>query len=285
MHRYLQSFLLSALVTAASSALAADVVPAAPAKASAEAPPAPRHAPGDPYVAVNGVTLPAIYADILRQDLAGRGRTPSDEDVLDALVNTELMVQEALRLGLDKPLQVQAYMEMQRKEILEKLFLDNYVKAHPIAEERIKGEYDRLKGKAGNMEYHARHILVDDEKLAKDIIAKLDGKKPAKFEDLAKKYSKDSSARSGGDLGWMAPGNLVPEFSNAMVQLKKGGHSKTPVKSQFGWHVIRLDDSRKLDFPDYEKVKDRVANQLVQQELRKHVGELRKTAKVDVLAR
>ena len=132
------------------------------------------------------------------------------------------------------------------------------------------------------MEYQPKHILVEDEKLAKQIIAQLGGKKPAKFEDLAKKYSKDPTGKEGGDLGWLSPSNVVPEFSNAMVALKKGEYSKTPVKTQFGWHIIKLQDARKIDFPAFDKVRSRIDSQLAQQDVRKYLNELRATAKIEI---
>jgi peptidyl-prolyl cis-trans isomerase C len=142
-------------------------------------------------------------------------------------------------------------------------------------------EYNKAKAKAGETEYRPRHILVNSEKEAKAVIAKLTTGKKAKFDDLAKKESKDSSAGNGGDLGWVLPANLVPEFANAMVGLKKGEISKTPVQTKFGWHVIRMEEIRKLDFPEFDKLKDRIASQMQQLQLRNYVVELRAGARVE----
>lgn len=260
--------------------------PAAPLPAgnSASAQPYRRVDPETPIARVNGVVLNAISLSMLRQERAGRGQGPqsSDEFLRDSLINAEIMAQEATKLGLDKDIGIQAALELNRKELLGRALVEDYISKHPIADERIKAEYDRLKAKAGSTEYRARHILVADEKLAKDLIAKLGGKKPAKFEDLAKTHSKDGSGKSGGDLGWMAPSNLVPEFASAMIKLKKGEVTKAPVKSQFGWHVIKLEESRAIAFPELDKAKERIANQLAQNDIRKFVGELRAVAKVEV---
>ena len=233
---------------------------------------------------VNGVSLPAIYGGFIKQSRVNRGVPPeslSDDAIRDALVNVELLAQEAVRKGLDKNATVSAAVEFQRKELLGQAVIEDFVRAHPVSEETVKAEYDKAKDNAGDMEYRPRHILVPTEKEARDLIAKLGANKKLKFEDLAKKYSKDPSAGNGGDLGWIQSSNLVPEFADAMVKLKKGETGKEPVKTRFGWHVIKLDDSRKLEFPEYDKVKGRIASQLQQLQVRKFVQELRTTAKVE----
>jgi peptidyl-prolyl cis-trans isomerase C len=264
----------AALATLAVSAQAAQTNAASPAAAD----------PNKPFLIVNGITIPASHAEVVRRDRAGRGadaENVSDEAIRDALTTLEVLAQTAERKGLDKRPDVKAVLELQRKELLVKLLQDDFVKSQTIADERIKAEYDKAKGKAGETEYLARHILVPDEKLAKDLIAQLKKDKKLKFEDLAKKHSKDSSAKDGGTLGWMVPGNLVPEFAQAMVALKKGDYTAAPVKTRFGWHIVKLEDVRKLDFPAYDKVKANIAKQLLQIDFRKHVDDLRSAAKVE----
>ncbi|MDP2787482.1 MAG: peptidylprolyl isomerase [Pseudomonadota bacterium] len=237
-----------------------------------------------PLATVNGVALPQVFANLVRQARAGRGGTPeslSDEIIRDAVVTAELLAQEATRKGLDKGPTLIAALEFQKKEILSQALIEDFVRSHPISEEVLKAEYDNAHTKAGDTEYRPRHILVNSEKEAKELIAKLTAGKKAKFEDLARKESKDPSAGNGGDLGWLPPVNLVPEFASAMVKLKKGEVSKEPVQTKFGWHVIRLEETRKLDFPAYDKLKSRIANQLQQQQLRKYVMELRAGAKIE----
>lgn len=256
---------------------AADVAPA-PAAAT-KAPEAAK-----PLATVNGVALPQVFANFVRQSRMNRGGSPeslSEEAIREAVVIAELLSQEAVRKGLDKGPTLLAAMEFQRKELLSQAVMEDFARSHPISEEAVKAEYDNAKAKAGETEYRPRHILLNSEKEAKDVIAKLTAGKKAKFEDLAKKESKDPSSGNGGDLGWTLPANLVPEFANAMVKLKKGEVSKDPVQTKFGWHVIRLEETRKLDFPAYEKLKNRIASQMQQFQLRKYVQELRAGAKIE----
>jgi len=237
-----------------------------------------------PLVVVNGEAAPAIYGNFIRQNRIKRDMPPeslTDESIKDGLVTAMLLAQEAVKKGLDKDPSVTAALQFQKMELLGRAALEDYIRAHPIKEETLKAEYDNTKAKAGESEDRTRHILVNSEKEAKELIAKLTTGKKAKFEDLAKKYSKDTSAGNGGDLGWVLPVNLVPEFAQALLKLKKGEVTKNPVQTRFGWHVIRLDDSRKLDFPEYDKIKNRIANQLQQQAIGKLVQELRATAKVE----
>lgn len=235
-----------------------------------------------PIATVNGAAIPALHADILRRERAARGQPSealSDQAIREALVASELLAQETLKRGVDKGLA--SLLEFQRRELLGRAALEKFVRERPIPEETIKAEFDKTKAAAGSTEYRARHILVNDEKTAKDLIAQLKGKKKVKFEDLAKKHSKDSSAGNGGDLGWVLPANLVPEFSTAMVGLKKGQISTAPVQSQFGWHVIQVEDTRELDFPSYEELKPRISQKLQQAQIRDWIKELASTAKVE----
>jgi len=235
-------------------------------------------------VVVNGVAVPQIYANFVRQGRVNRGGPPetlSDEAIRDAVIAAELMAQEAKRKGLDSGPTLLAAIEFQKKELLSKALMEDFVRANPISEDAVKSEYEKAKTVAGTTEYRPRHILVASEKEAKEVITRLTTGKKAKFEDLAKKHSSDSSADNGGDLGWILPANLVPEFANAMIKMKKGEITRNPVQSKFGWHVIRMDDSRKLDFPEYDKLKNRIASQMQQQQLRKYVQELRASARIE----
>lgn len=266
MHRAL--FALPLLASFSLSALAAD---AAPARTDA------------PVAVVNGVAIPPIFAEFVRQNRLSRNMPPqtlTPEALRDSLVGTELLVQEALKKGLDKEPSIAAALEFQRHELLGKAALEDYLRKRPISEETLKAEYDKAKAKAGDKEYRASHILVATEKEAKDLLTKLKNRK-TKFDDLARKYSKDSSASNGGDLGWNVPANVVPVFAQAMVALKKGQTSTEPVQTQFGWHILHLSDVRDLDFPSFEKLKDRIANQIHQQNIRRYVQALRAEAKVE----
>jgi peptidyl-prolyl cis-trans isomerase C len=237
-----------------------------------------------PLATVNGVELPQIFAAFVKKGRMNRGGAPetlTDEAIIEAVIVAELLSQEAQRKGLDKGPTLLAAMEFQKKELLSQALIEDFVRDNPISEEAVKTEYDRAKLKAGDTEYRTRHILVNTEKDAKAIISKLTTGKRAKFEDLAKKESKDTSSDNGGDLGWTLPANLVPEFAEAMVKLKKGQITRTPVQTKFGWHIIRLEETRKLDFPEYDKLKNRIASQMQQLQLRRYVQELRAGARIE----
>ena len=152
--------------------------------------------------------------------------------------------------------------------------------ANPVTDADIKAEYDKFASANSGKEYKASHILVESEDEAKAIIASI--KKGAKFEDIAKKQSKDpGSGAKGGDLDWANPGSYVPEFTEALVKLEKGKMTQTPVKSQFGWHVIRMDNMREAQLPKLDEVKPQIAQQLQQQKLAKFQEDLRAKAKVE----
>lgn len=242
-----------------------------------------------PIARVNGVAIPVIHAAFIKQSRVNRGANPetlTDESIRDALISMEVMVQEALRKNLDKEASVAAALDLQRKELLSQAAVEDYARANPVDEALVRAEYDKAKATAGDNEYRVRHILVDNEKEARTIIQTLARKnKPPKFEELAKKHSKDSSAQEGGDLGWVLPANVVPEFANAMVKLKKADFTRIPVKSEFGWHVIKLEDSRKLEFPSYEELRGRIAGQIRQQMLRRYISEVRSTARIELIGK
>ena len=171
-------------------------------------------------------------------------------------------------------------MELTRQTILINELFADFQKRNPVSDADLKAEYDKAVASQGGKEYKARHILVEKEDEAKAIIAQL--KKGGKFEDIAKKSSKDpGSGANGGDLDWAAPGNYVKEFSDAMVALQKGKMTETAVKSQFGYHIIRLDDTRDTQFPKFDEVKPQIAQQLQQQKLAKYQEDLRAKAKVE----
>ena len=163
---------------------------------------------------------------------------------------------------------------------MRELFAD-FTKKNPVTEEDMKAEYDAVKAKAGaEKEFRARHILVEKEDDAKALIAQIKG--GAKFEDLAKKNSKDpGSAQNGGDLDWAQPGNYVPEFSAAMTKLEKGKFTETPVKSQFGYHIIMLEDVRESKFPSYDEVKPQIQQKLAQEKMAKFRDSLKSKARTD----
>lgn len=236
-----------------------------------------------PVAVVNGVAIPQSQYNLLKQDRLQQGQpdnAQTDAALRDSLINAEILAQQATKMGLDKDPAMQTRLALVKTEMLAKAYLAEYVKTHPISDADLKAQYDKVKAQMGNKEYEVSHILVGSEAEAKQIIAELNSKK-AKFEDLAKKKSKDSSAAKGGLIGWAAPGNLVKEFSDAMVQLKKGEYTKTPVHTQFGWHVIRVDNIRDLKIPPFNEVKDQLRGQMEQEMVKKVITDLRASAKVE----
>lgn len=215
---------------------------------------------------VNNKPIPKQKVDDFVAALAAQGRPDTPElraAVREELIARELFVQEAEKKGLTRNADVQRQLDNVRQDILIRALIRDHLKANPIKDDEIKAEYDKIRQQAGDKEYHARHILVEKEDEAKDIIAQL--KKGAKFEELAKKSKDTGSAQSGGDLDWNTPQTFVKEFSDAMVKLEKGKFTETPVKTQFGYHVIRLDDVREAKAPPLEQVRPQI-----QQELERH---------------
>jgi len=230
---------------------------------------------------VNGKPVPSSRADTMIKQMAAQGQQDTPQlraMVKEELINREILMQEADREGLSNTPDVKNQMEIARQSIVIRALVSNYIKKNPVSEADMKAEYDRFKAQAGDKEYHARHILVDKEEDAKAIIAKL--KSGAKFEDLAKQSKDPGSAANGGDLDWASPASFVKPFSDAMVSLKKGQFTDTPVKTQFGYHVIKLEDVRAAKVPTFEEVKPQIAEQLQQQKLQAFQQELRKKAKI-----
>jgi peptidyl-prolyl cis-trans isomerase C len=231
---------------------------------------------------VNGVSIPQSRIDMRVKAITAQNQNDTPElrkAVREDMINLEVMAQEAARLGLDKDTEVMQQIDLAKQSVLVGAFVQDYAKKHPISEDLLKQEYDRLKTTLGDKEYNARHILVETEAEAKDIIAQL-GKK-GKFEKLAKKSKDAGSASQGGSLGWTIPGRFVPEFANALLNLKKGEYTKTPVQSKFGWHVIQLDDTREMKAPPFEEVKPQLQQRLHQQAIKKAIEDLRDKAKIE----
>lgn len=258
------------------------LTPLAQAQTPAPATPAPAAASDKPLAVVNGKEIPALYGDLVKREMAqGQPDTPQlDARVRESLITLELLSRAATDKGLDKEPQLAAILDIRRKDQLAKAYLDDYVKTHPVSDAEIQAAYDKAKAEPVEPEYRARHILVKTEAEAKKIIADL-GKK-AKFEDLAKKQSKDTgSAKNGGALDWSDRRAFVPEFSDALAGLKKGEITKTPVKTQFGYHVIRLDDTRQPQLQPLDAVRGELVKQLQQQRIRDAVTAVRASAKIE----
>jgi len=236
---------------------------------------------------VNGKPVPKARADqfvklIQKQaEAAGKPLPPNlEQRVKDKLVMDEIVSQEAERRGLAATPEYKLQMEQARQTVLAQALQEDIAKKSTVADAEVQAEYDKFKAQSAGTEYRARHILVEKEDEAKALIKQLNG--GASFEDLAKKNSKDpGSGANGGDLDFAAPGSYVPEFSQAMVKLKKGEMTQEPVKTQFGYHIIKLEDTREATFPPFEEVKGQLKQRLEQQKIAQFFEDLRTKAKTD----
>jgi peptidyl-prolyl cis-trans isomerase C len=236
----------------------------------------------EPYAKVNGKAIPANRAEVMmaNQLAQGQAKTPElEKAVKEELVRREVLAQAAAAKGMDKKPDVQAQVELARQGVLIGAYLNEFARGVKITDEDVKKEYDTLKGALGDKEYKARHILVDKEEDAKGIIEKL--KKGEKFEELAKVSKDPGSKDKGGELGWANKASYVPPFAEAMSKLAKGKYTEAPVQSNFGWHVIQLDDVRDLKAPNFDDVKPQIIQRMRQMAVEKHILDLRGKAKVE----
>ena len=277
--RLLLALLFGAIASAPASTFAQTAAPATKAAPAA----APSAASGSTKIAsVNGVAIPKSSVDAIIKERAAQGM-PDNEDmrkaIRDELINREIIVQEATRRGMTKSADIQSQIGMARQAVIVRAYLQDFVKDHPITEETVKAEYEKVKARMGSKEYKARHILVEKDTEAKEIVVKL--KKGEKFEELAKVSKDPGSKDRGGDLDWNTPASYVKPFSDALVKLEKGKYTEVPVQTQFGFHVVQLDDVRDVKFPSMDEVKAGLQQRLQQQQLEKVVSDLRAKAKIE----
>jgi peptidyl-prolyl cis-trans isomerase C len=240
----------------------------------------------DAIASVNGQYISKKTLEDLEKDLAQRsqGQAPAypKDKLVDELVQREVLVQDAMQKKLDQTPEVIAQLDAAKKAILTQASLQSYLKTNPVTDADIKKEYDSKVGSVNGTEYKASHILVKTEEEAKKLITELD--KGGKFAELANKHSLDAKeSKNGGDLGWFSPTQMVAPFSEAVAKLEKGKYTKAPIKTQFGWHVISLEDSRKQAAPPLEAVKEQLTPMLQRQKIQSMVEGLRKQAKVEIL--
>ncbi|APA84848.1 peptidylprolyl isomerase [Paraburkholderia sprentiae WSM5005] len=231
---------------------------------------------------VNGTPIPKSRADALIEQLVHQGQqnTPQlQQAVREELVNREILMQEALRRGLPNRPDVKAQIAVAQQTVVLRALIEDFVKNNQPTDAEVTARYNALVKDAGGKEYHLHHILVDNQQQAKDLIAKI--KAGASFEALAKQYSKDpGSGKNGGDLDWSDPKAYVPEFADAATHLQKGQMTDTPVHTQFGWHIIRVDDIRAVTPPPLEQVRQQIVQQIQQEKLQAFEESLRKNAKI-----
>jgi peptidyl-prolyl cis-trans isomerase C len=235
---------------------------------------------------VNGTPIYAATVEMMVKERTAQGQPDSPElrkAIIDNLAMQTMVAAEGAKKGLDKTPETQRQLEILKQSVLAQAFVQDYIKTHPVTDAMVKAEYDKLNTKAGGNEFKARHILVATEAEAKDVIAKL--KKDIKaFAALAKEKSMDPGSKgNGGDLGWFNPAGMVPEFGAAVAKLEKGKFTEEPVKSQFGYHVIVLDDSRAITPPPLEQVSEQLKQQIQRQNLKTFFDEMKAKAKIEVV--
>lgn len=243
----------------------------------------------DNVAIVNGVPIPKARMEYVVKSQVQQGQQDNEQlrkQVREVLITRELLSQEAIKKGLDQSPEVQTGVEMARQEFLIRAYFDDFIKNNEVTEAEMKTEYERVKaeqtGGGERKEYHARHILMKDEKAAKAVLGQVNKAKGKNFAQLAKTKSEDSGSKAdGGLLDWSDGSNFVPEFGEAMTQLKKGEWTKQLVKTQYGYHIIMLEDVREMQFPPFEQVKERIAQQMMAQRRDKAIEALRATAKIE----
>jgi peptidyl-prolyl cis-trans isomerase C len=237
-----------------------------------------------PVAVVNGTPIShADYDVYVKSLLQGKPQTELNAQqkaqVLDELITMQLVSAQGVKDGLEKDPDVAARLEVLRMRVLADAESQKYLKGKEPSDAELHAEYDTAIAAMDKTEYHARHILVDSKEKAEALIKKIKG--GAKFEDVAKAESSDNSKTSGGDLGWFTLARMVKPFGDAVKGLKKGEMTQEPVQTQFGWHIIKLEDTREVAPPPFEQVKAQVTNGVIQKKLQAYVEELKKTAKIE----
>ena len=253
-------------------------LPAAPAAAEGAAKDAKDE--GEVLAVVNGrpITRAMLEAYGMERRSPTGGPLP-EKRLLDELIAQELLVQQAEKAGLAQRPEVRRRLELQRRNVLAMTMLREEIGRQPVTDKELRKLYDELVAKQPRKEYKARHILVKDEKTARELIARLD--KGADFAELARKHSIGPSGKQGGELGWFSPSQMVKPFADAVAALEKGAYTKTPVQTRFGWHVVQLEDVRELPAPEFEQVKDRLREALQRRRVQQYLERLVQEAKIE----
>ncbi len=275
------NFIKSAILFAGAAALLAlgACNPATESKPAAQAP------QGPVAVTVNGIAISQSKVEMIARQGASSGRPDTPETrskIVDQLVLQMLAADEAVKKGLDKTPEVADQINTMRQTILANAYVQDLLKNGSVTDDAVKAEYERIKATVTGNEYKARHILVENESEARDIIARL-RKDPGAFAKLAMERSKDQGSKAnGGDLGWFDASRMVPEFGAAVSKLEKGKFTQEPVKTQYGYHVILLDDTKPIEAPSLDEVKPQLTQQLQQQNVKKQLDALKAGAKIEI---
>ncbi|MGM0593320.1 MAG: foldase protein PrsA [Pseudomonadota bacterium] len=240
-------------------------------------------ADGDKVLAtVNGKPITQQdYQSYLENNSKGESAgSMNRERVMDEIISRELVLQDALNKGVDKQEAVRRQIETLRTNVILGAALEEAVADNPISDAELKEIYDQQLSNFDVQEYKARHILLEQKGDAEKVITELD--MGADFAELAKKRSTGPSGEQGGDLGWFSPQQMVPEFSQQVVKMDKGSYTKSPVKTKFGWHVIKLEDTRSAEPPSFDSVKPKLKQMVEQQRIAGYIQQLRQDAEIDV---
>lgn len=263
-------------------AVVAAALLAAACKPGANAPATGAAADSKPVATVNGKAIARDLFNTYAKGVSGKETAELTEEqrgqILDNLIRAELIATQAEKDGVAAKPETAAMLKLSRLNILQQEMMQKFLADKAPTDQELRAEYETQVGALAKQEYHARHILVATEDFAKRLIAQLD--KGAKFEQLAQRESIDSSKENGGDLGWFTPDRMVPPFAAAVVALKKGEYTKAPVQTQYGWHVIRLDDVRDVQPPPFDSVKERLVQIVQAKKFKAYADELMKAAKV-----
>jgi peptidyl-prolyl cis-trans isomerase C len=268
---YARIFVLASVLTA----LAACQPKGAATSAAADTSPA--------LATVNGTTITQNFFDFYIKAIAGKKAsdlTPEQQSVaLDNLIRAQLVAQQADKDGVEKTADTQDLLELTRLNVLQQTMEERYLKDKKPTEQELRAEYENQVAALPKLEFHARHILVATEPFAQGVVQSLE--KGAKFEDVAKKESMDSSKDNGGDLGWFTPDRMVKPFADAVTSLKPGDYTHKPVQTQYGWHVIQLVDTRPLSPPPFDQVKQRLEQVVQAKKFKSYTDDLISKAKID----
>jgi peptidyl-prolyl cis-trans isomerase C len=268
---YARIFVLASVLTA----LAACQPKGAATTAAADTSPA--------LATVNGTTISQNFFDFYIKAIAGKKAsdlTPEQQSVaLDNLIRAQLVAQQADKDGVEKTADTQDLLELTRLNVLQQTMEERYLKDKKPTEQELRAEYENQVAALPKLEFHARHILVATEPFAQGVVQSLE--KGAKFEDVAKKESMDSSKDNGGDLGWFTPDRMVKPFADAVTSLKPGDYTHKPVQTQYGWHVIQLVDTRPLSPPPFDQVKQRLEQVVQAKKFKSYTDDLISKAKID----
>ena len=231
---------------------------------------------------VNGIAIPQSRFDLLLKESIAQGQADTAElrkNIREVVINQEIILQKAQQSGTDKTAEYKERLESNRLQVLISSYLRDYSAAHPVPEAEVKAEYDRIKAQMGDTEYKVRHILVKGEEEAKDLIARM--KKKSSFESLVDNSIDTGSKANGGDLGWAPAANYVMSFADAVTHLKKGETTESPIHTNLGWHIIKLDDTRPVKLLPFDQVRAGLLQKMQQMQVEKMITELRAASKVE----